>query len=117
MPMGCYVLVFFRALAEVLVRVFLKMVRVCIGMERPGAAKTRTQARGRRHCVTRKGKDVEKMKSDPPSTEVINPVAPALHSVSRPSEMLKCTKYACSIRQVCASWRACQKAPSLLPNG
>ena len=57
MPVGCYILVFFRALAEALEGDFLKMFRVCICMEWPGAAKTSTQASSRRHWAARKGKD------------------------------------------------------------
>lgn len=72
MPTGCYILVFFRALAEVLEGDFLKMFRVCICREWPGAAKTSTQARSRRPWAARKGKDGEKMKCDPPSREMGN---------------------------------------------
>lgn len=87
MPTGCYILVFFRALAEVLEGDFLKIFRVCICLKWPGAAKTSTQARSRRHWAARKGKDGEKMRCDPPPREAGNTMAPALHSVTRPCEM------------------------------
>lgn len=81
MPTGCYILVFFRALAEVLEGDFLKMFRVCICREWPGTAKTSTQARSRWPWAARKGKDGEKMKCDPPSTEMGNTLmGPAGHS-------------------------------------
>lgn len=85
MPTECYILVFCRALAKVLEGDFLKMFRVCASMEWPGAAKTGTQARSRRHWTARKGKDRGKMRCDPPSREAGNPMAPAPHCVTGPS--------------------------------
>lgn len=55
-PIGCYVLVFFRALAEALEGDFLEMFRVCIWVQWPGAAKTSTQARRRRHWAAKREK-------------------------------------------------------------
>ena len=94
MPTGCYILVFFRALAEVFEEDFLKMFSVCICMEWPGTAKISTQTRSTRRWAARKGKDGEKMKCDLPSREAGNPMTPPLHRVTRPCEMQNCTKYA-----------------------
>lgn len=56
-------LFFFKAFVEVSEKVFLKVFRVCEGKEKTGAAKTSTQARSRRHWVTRKGKRYKNVKT------------------------------------------------------
>lgn len=63
----------------------MKTFRVCASMEWPGAAKTSTQARSRRHWTARKGKHRDKMRCDPPSREAGNPMASASHRVTGPS--------------------------------
>lgn len=113
-PTGCHVRVVFRALAGALEGDFLKMFRVCTRMEWPGAARTCTQARSRRHEAARKGKEGEKMRCE---------VAPSpgggkcRGSRTHPWEMQESPKRAGQHRAAAASGNTCQKASALLPQG